>query len=55
MHYRHRFGFIRQDDGVLVERYRPTVINNVQLKSLTAVMFITLMMLTLRPILIVVI
>ena len=43
--------FVRQDDGALTERYRPTVINNVRSKTLTVVMFITLSTLTLRPVL----
>jgi len=44
--------FVRKDDGVLAEQYRPSVINNVRSKSLTmltVVMFITLTTLTLRP------
>jgi len=44
--------FVRQDDGALAERYRPTVINNVRSKTLTTVMFITRTKLTLRPVLI---
>ena len=43
--YRRRCVFIRQDDGA-------TVINNIRLKSLTMIMFITLTTLALRLILI---
>ena len=53
MQYRRRYVFVRHaatiddhDDGALAERYRltprPTIINNIQSKSVTTVMFITL-------------